>query len=209
MAGKKTKKTKKVRAPRRTVRDLVPGYDQLEGVVTDAHGWLKRLTPQQYADALREIEALERKSGGVTPDMIVEAARPKSSALHDCFTWDDKMAAALYRNSEARRVLRGFVFVPTDADLKLEIPYFTNVRTSEPVEGPRGGQDTGTRDDAYVVIKEVANREYMMADMVERGMRRLLTFRTKFGYLTRFQKVVAAIDKLEAELNEEKRDETG
>jgi hypothetical protein len=204
---KKVKKTSKVRPPRRTVRDLVPGYDKLEGEVKDIHGWLSTLTPQEYAAALKEVETLERIHGGISTGVLVAHAQKQSSVLHKCFTWDDSIAAAFYRNSEARRVLRGFVFVPTQQDLDMEIPYFVNVRTSEPKRGVRGGIDIGTRDDAYVVIKTVVEHQYMMRDMVDRGMRRLLTFRSKFGHLARFVEVVNVIDKLKTELDKERAED--
>ena len=55
------------------------------------------------ADALAVIES---KAGRLTPDAVIEAARPKDSVLHNCFTWDKTEAAAKQLLYEARSLIR-------------------------------------------------------------------------------------------------------
>jgi hypothetical protein len=54
----------------------------------------------------RTVEKLEREHGVCHPAMLVKAARPKRSPLHDLFTWDDADAAERWRIEQARRVIR-------------------------------------------------------------------------------------------------------
>jgi hypothetical protein len=59
------------------------------------------MTPEQ-----REFILALDQDGTLTPDAVLEAARPKGSPIHDLFTWDDKVAGARYRIEEARTVIR-------------------------------------------------------------------------------------------------------
>ncbi len=61
-----------------------------------------KLTEQAQA----ELKALESRSGTLTPQEVVEAARDEGTALHECFTWDDGEAAERWRLEEARELIR-------------------------------------------------------------------------------------------------------
>lgn len=80
---------------------------------------------------------MEANGGQLTPADVVEDARPEDAPLHPCFTWDDAEAAEKYREDEARRVIRSYVVVKTDAagNEKEEI---ANVSVASPYddEGP-------------------------------------------------------------------------
>lgn len=71
-------------------------------------------------DAFNELEKIKRKNfGNLTAELIVSASRSKEHPLHDFFNWDDKAAAELYRNKQARDLLRGIeVKVITDGGEK-------------------------------------------------------------------------------------------
>jgi len=49
---------------------------------------------------------LRQRQGVLTPQIVVEDARPKNSVLHDRFTWDDAEAAEAYRLDQARDLIR-------------------------------------------------------------------------------------------------------
>jgi len=59
------------------------------------------MTPDQKAFLL----TLDR-DGHLTPDEVVEAARPDDSPIHDCFTWSNEEAGQRYRLNEARSLIR-------------------------------------------------------------------------------------------------------
>lgn len=66
----------------------------------------------------RELERLNRAAGGgmVTPAAVVDAARPERAPLHPAFTWDDAAAAELYRQEEARHLIRSVRIESEDGD---------------------------------------------------------------------------------------------
>jgi len=49
---------------------------------------------------------LRNREGYLTPQVIVDDARPADSQLHDRFEWDDAVAAEQYRLSQARELVR-------------------------------------------------------------------------------------------------------
>jgi hypothetical protein len=55
----------------------------------------------------KEIEKLPV----ATPSAIVDLAAPDESPLHELFTWEDSEAARLYREVEARKIVRSLVTV--------------------------------------------------------------------------------------------------
>jgi len=48
------------------------------------------------------VNRLEKKHGVVSPEAVVEEARPKDSPIHEAFEWDDSVAAEKYRTDQAR-----------------------------------------------------------------------------------------------------------
>ena len=68
----------------------------------------KNLNPQHVGETL---EQLRKANGVLTPNHVVDAARAKSSPLHDGFTWDDTLAAHSWRLSEARYLVRHITVV--------------------------------------------------------------------------------------------------
>jgi hypothetical protein len=43
--------------------------------------------------------------GSITPEMVLEEAKPKTSVLHNCFEWDDTEAGRKYRLWQARNLI--------------------------------------------------------------------------------------------------------
>lgn len=68
-----------------------------------------RLPAQVVGEELERIGAAN--DGQVAPAEVVEAARPEEAPLHVCFEWDDEVAAELYREDQARAIIRSVVFV--------------------------------------------------------------------------------------------------
>lgn len=63
--------------------------------------------PQDVDVVRAELERVRTANDGILKaEAVVEAARPKSSPLHDLFEWDDSAAAELYRVAQARRYIQ-------------------------------------------------------------------------------------------------------
>ena len=82
-----------------------------------------------------ELERLAKSKGEeLEPEEVVEAARPKSSPLHDFFIWDDDRAAVLWRREQARRLIGAIIVVRVVQGKPLEHRLTWNV-TIEGVQG--------------------------------------------------------------------------
>jgi hypothetical protein len=56
---------------------------------------------------VREVlEDLIEEYGELTPELVVEVARPADSPIHSHFEWDDSIAAELHRRGQARQLIR-------------------------------------------------------------------------------------------------------
>lgn len=57
--------------------------------------------------ARETLQTMAKRNGGkITPAAVVEAARAKNSPLHRYFEWDNTKAAQLYREDQARALIR-------------------------------------------------------------------------------------------------------
>lgn len=57
------------------------------------------------------LEVLHETHGHVTPEMLVEVARPVDHPLHNQFEWNDGIAAEKYRREQARQMILASKFV--------------------------------------------------------------------------------------------------
>lgn len=55
---------------------------------------------------VKELHAIQEEKGEINPELIVEHAKDKKSALHNYFVWDNKTAANKYRLQQASELLR-------------------------------------------------------------------------------------------------------
>lgn len=58
-----------------------------------------------------ELERLNDAHGELTAALVVEAARPEDAPLHPAFEWDDHNAAELYRQHQARGMIRSIQII--------------------------------------------------------------------------------------------------
>ena len=82
--------------------------------------------------ALADLEA----EGRLTPDNVVDAARDPQHVLHEEFEWDDTKAGPLYRQSQARTLIRAVKLEMTVHSIKITVPAY--VHDSELPNGTQG-----------------------------------------------------------------------
>lgn len=80
------------------------------------------------------IEHLEKKHGGVTRELFLEASRPEDSQTHNLFEWDDQKAAEKYRLYTAKSVIGALrVVMPMESGDKTPVRAFVNVSEEKTV----------------------------------------------------------------------------
>lgn len=77
-----------------------------------------------------ELERIRLASDGkLTPPAIVEAAEPKKAPLHPCFEWENTKAGKLWREHQARNLVR--IVHAVYEDTKEPAPAFVHVRVEK------------------------------------------------------------------------------
>ena len=96
------------------------------------------------------ITSIESKGGKLTPAQVVEAAKDEASPIHECFTWDDSVAAAAYRIEQARELIRR---------VRIEVVYEeTTIRTVQYVRDQRCKDE----EPGYVSLTKAAGNNAAM-----------------------------------------------
>lgn len=147
------------------------------------YGW--RAGSRIGIDAQRAGEAIERltkKHNGVLEAAdIVEAARDDTSPLHNHFQWDDAAAAELYREDQARDLVRSLTVDISRSNLETKlIRAFVNVETG----GERGYVTTATAMSSVDLRKQV----------IEKAFAELEAWRARHAELTELARIFSAID---------------
>ena len=124
-----------------------------------------------------ECKRLESQ-GKLTPQDLVNESRAEDAPLHNCFEWNDGIAAEKWRCAQAAYIIRS-----------VEV---TVEKTSEPTRAFVATISDGTRTykDVGVVLRNADSRE----ELLRNAMRDLLAFRRKYQNLRELVDVIDAID---------------
>jgi hypothetical protein len=140
---------------------------------------------------------LHKKHGSLTPEIVVEAARPKTSPLHSSFEWNDKVAGEQYRLVQAAFLIRTVkVRREVRAGTESVVRAFVNVR---PVVQQAADEDEedASKKGVYVSIDQVLESEQWTRQMLDSAMRDLRAFRRKYETLSALAPIFRAIEQLE------------
>lgn len=124
-----------------------------------------------------ECERLESE-GRLTPQNLVNDSRSEDAPLHECFEWDDTVAAERWRCAQAAYIIRSI-----------------EVTVSESFEPTRAFVATvsgGSREYKTIgcVLRDHDSREALL----DSARRELLSLRRKYSTLHELAEVFAAID---------------
>lgn len=142
---------------------------------------IKFPVPAQKAG--EELERIGRIKGEITPEGIVDEARPEGSVLHPCFQWDDSLAAESWRKQQARMLTDNIVTVTVSKDT---------------------GESVSTRaffyaQRSYQPIQKVMKSSDLTAEMLKTAMGELRAFEEKYRALSKLAGIFRAIDQALAE----------
>lgn len=156
--------------------------DRLQ-VATRAISLNKVVDPQKAGEA---IEELRDDNGEVTPEVLVDAARPKRSFFHKSFNWEDVDCAERYRLEQARYILRSVqvvVEVPEGSTRKIRA--FTSVSS---VEDPRKR--------AYVhTVEAMESSDDIQTEILHQCLAGLVAWRRKWADLNELSDFIGTVNK--------------
>lgn len=140
-----------------------------------------KATADEAAGAFEEIR---QNSGKLTPELVVDYARPKESVLHNDFEWRDEVAAEKYRQGQARHMI-GAIRITSD-DTQEPVRAYVNVTVVAPDKPPVR---------SYMPMKEVLEHPDLHSQMMADAFRDAQSFKQKYNTLERLKPVMDAIDK--------------
>lgn len=118
--------------------------------------------------------------GRLTPHNLVEESRPEDAPLHNCFEWDDSIAAEKWRTTQAAYIIRS-------VEVTIE-------KSNEPTRAFVATVSDGKREYQSIgyVLRDTSSREYLL----EQAKRELASFRRKYQNLFELSQVFEAIDEI-------------
>lgn len=129
-----------------------------------------------YQDALKKVA---EKAGGLTAEAVVEAARPKSSPLHDAFEWSDSKAAREYRLEQARCLIRSIEICVTHGKSEVVTRAWAFLPSKQ----------------SYAPMVEAMGSDVTRDEILGEAKKELRVFRVKYGQLEELVEVIKAIDR--------------
>lgn len=124
-------------------------------------------------------------NGRLEPQMVVDAARDEQSPLHHHFEWNDKKAAAAYRNDQAGHLIRCItVEVDTGRGERAPVRAFVSVKRDE--------------DRCYTSVQHALSDSELRAQVLASAWAELEAWRRRHAELIELAKVFAVIDQARA-----------
>jgi len=145
---------------------------------------------KSHALALGATMADLHSRGELTPAAMVDEARDPTSPTHECYEWDDGLAAERFRLDQARHHMRSILVTIKGSDGEQQI-----VRYAYVIEGS---------DDPYITVRELSKDKVSaqrVADQIYQDAFDLLTTYQRYSEifateLRPFRGVAASISKL-------------
>lgn len=141
-------------------------------------------------------ELAERNSGIITPEIVLDAAKRKSSPLHPFFNWDDTKAAREYRLIQAAQLIRRIkVTIPATENRNVRIRAFVNIH-----EKPAGADEEPKARGIYVPLADAMRHEDWREQLLKSCKRDVETFRSKYAALREAEPIIAAMENAKLEI---------
>lgn len=188
-------------------RELIPIRFEWEPARGKAPG-IPALDPNVVGQTLIQIAAADRDHE-ITPFGVVEASKAPDAPLHGHFEWNDKIAASLHREEEARKLIKRLVVVRVDPETEDELPpapAFAAVfedadyDSYAPTTGKRSSLPRGR---PRSVVSDKPAPAPNDDQRVRQALWSLVALRQRYRTLPQFAQVFEAIDELRAELGDQ------
>ena len=135
-----------------------------------------------------ELLALVADHGDtITPEIVLNHAKKKASALHDLFTWDDSEAAKQYRLLQAGGLIRRIKvkMITSDED---EVP----VRALHVITRP--AEDKSRGKTAYMPLQKILASPELSNELLANARLELASLKAKYAILRELTDLMTAID---------------
>ena len=145
---------------------------------------LREKSPEAVQKTLIKIT---EKHGHITPEFVLQEAKNPKSVLHNYFVWDDTKAANLFRQSQARFLIRNVKFEIIREKTETKEIVFETVRAFESPPSIRGTK-------SYLPLKTVMEDDELKAELLARAKIELNSIKARYKQLNELAVVWDAIE---------------
>jgi len=172
-------------------------FDPAASAEVVAHLWQPGSSIPVPADvAAGVLRAIYAERRAVRPADIVEVSQRPDAPLHDCFEWDDGLAAIAHREEQAAKILRSIKVVYRLPDGTQSAPLREYVRILPRADDP--APDAATEEVLqprhYIPLRRTMTEVELRRRLVDEAWRSLVAWRGKYRDLSEFARVFDAID---------------
>ena len=153
------------------------------------YAWkVKNIFPVKADVVGKHIENLQKEQGVVTSKNLLESARPKNSAIHDCYEWDDSIAAEKYRLEQSKNIMTNLARVVISNDGKTEkvVRAFVNIE-----------ENKGFTPGRFVDVRTALSNEETRQIVLKKALDELLIFKSKYEGFQELSEIFNDIEQLE------------
>ena len=133
----------------------------------------------------------------LTPENLVNEARPESSPLHSAFEWNDSVAAEKYRNEQARLMIANIIWVKSDIQAEREVKLISTdeEQPTESSKEPNFGEErafvsTGEQNHRYVPIVSALTNEVWRENLLKSAKRDMNSLIVKYHRLNELSNII-------------------
>lgn len=138
------------------------------------------LYPVSAKDAMEDLQRIYSKHGRIDAADVVNESRAENAVLHDCFEWNDEIAAEKYRKTQAEDIIRAIVVVNEEQKEPVKVRAIVHVQS------------------VYQPISVVVNDKDKLSELLASALRELQAFRRKYESLASLKPVMDAIEAVSA-----------
>jgi hypothetical protein len=133
------------------------------------------------SDLRSELTAIYRKRGELTPQSVVDEARPEGAPLHSRFEWDDEIAGEKYRIVQAQQLIRN-----------VKIEYIQPSGEKQRVRGffPIRDMDEDSEQTGYRPTEDIVQDDMALRILLKQCERDIADLKRKYGHLSEFAELM-------------------
>ena len=160
-------------------------------MVQSTYKWLDGARVKANAQAIgEELEKIRQKNKGkLTPPLVVENAKNKTSPLHRCFEWDDSKAAQQFRIQQANYMIRCIVVVYEENGLSQK----------KPIKAFVSLKDDNDKS-FYTSMYTAMSNDEMREQVLRLGYLELVSWQRKYQSFREFAKIFVQIKRLKIKI---------
>lgn len=150
------------------------------------------LNKKQVKIVSQELDQILAKRQCIKPAFVVDEARPAGSPLHPFFTWNNSRAGELWREEQARHLIRSVRIIhPLTPDIAVR--KYVNVFARDDEDRFDGN--------AYLHAREVAETPDYKKQTLDYALEEIRAWRTKYAGFKEFFSIYAEIESAERNIN--------